>query len=128
LYHTFPLCSPNTALCTDTLTVRASGGRTPTAISTRPGDSDDVDDIASEITAQKRDQAQLKAHCFARDNNCCMITGAYDAKIALKTLSDIERQNSTIADTEAAHIIPFSLATFDEREVLFPLSTNIYIY
>ncbi|KAI9771842.1 MAG: hypothetical protein M1840_001612 [Geoglossum simile] len=98
------------------LPVRASGGRTPTAISTRPGDSDDVDNIATEIITQKRDQAKLKIHCLARDNSRCMVTGYYDTGIAFGTLSDIERENTTTADTEAAHIVPFSLATFDERE------------
>jgi hypothetical protein len=37
-------------------------------------------------------------------------------------LSDTELQNITIGDTEAAHIIPFSLAVFTEREV-FTLSS-----
>ena len=32
-------------------------------------------------------------------------------------LSDAERQNITTNDTEAAHIIPFSLAVFTEREL-----------
>ena len=40
-------------------------------------------------------------------------------------LSDAELQNITTNDTEAAHIIPFSLAVFTEREVLtFPSYTN----
>jgi hypothetical protein len=33
-------------------------------------------------------------------------------------LSDAEQQNITTSDIEAAHIIPFSLAVFTEREVL----------
>jgi hypothetical protein len=32
-------------------------------------------------------------------------------------LSDAEQQNVTTSKTEAAHIIPFSLAVFTEREV-----------
>jgi hypothetical protein len=32
-------------------------------------------------------------------------------------LSDAELQNITTGDTEVAHIIPFSLAVFTEREV-----------
>lgn len=35
-------------------------------------------------------------------------------------LSDAELENITTNDTEAAHIIPFSLAVFTEREVRFP--------
>jgi hypothetical protein len=41
----------------------------------------------------------------------------YDVGIAEK-LSDAELQNITTNYTEAAHIIPFSLAVFTEREVL----------
>jgi hypothetical protein len=40
-------------------------------------------------------------------------------------LSDAEQQNVTTIDLEAAHIIPFSLAEFTEREVLaLPSYTN----
>jgi hypothetical protein len=41
----------------------------------------------------------------------------YDMVMA-EELSDAELQNITTSDTEAAHIIPFSLAVFTEREVL----------
>ena len=41
--------------------------------------------------------------------------------MALKLLSDAELESAIIIHTEAAHIIPFSLATFAEHEVLaFP--------
>ena len=40
-------------------------------------------------------------------------------------LSDAELQNITAGDTEAAHIIPFSLAAFTEPEVFtLPSYTN----
>ena len=40
-------------------------------------------------------------------------------------LSDAEKQNVITIETEAAHIIPFSLAVFTEREVLaLPSYTN----
>ena len=40
-------------------------------------------------------------------------------------LSDAEQQNIITSRTEAAHIIPFSLAVFTEREVLaLPSYTN----
>jgi hypothetical protein len=45
------------------------------------------------------------------------LSGLYDVVMAVK-LSDAERQNATTSHTEAAHIIPFSLAEFTEREVL----------
>ena len=41
-------------------------------------------------------------------------------------LSDAEQQNVTTSYLEAAHIIPFSLAVFTEREVLtLPSYTNL---
>ena len=48
----------------------------------------------------------------------------YDMVMA-EELSDAELQNITTSDTEAAHIIPFSLAVFTEHEVLMlPSYTN----
>ena len=101
-------------------TVRAKGGKTPTSPTPRTGDAADVDNTAAEITSQKRGQATLKAECLARDNNCCILTGIYDSIMAAKLLSDAEKQNVRTGPTEAAHIIPFSLATFTEQEVLSP--------
>ncbi|KAI9782444.1 MAG: hypothetical protein M1839_004930 [Geoglossum umbratile] len=97
--------------------IRAGGGKTPKAISARPGgDLDDADDIAAEITAQRRDQTKLKADCLPRDGNCCLLTRWYDVNKADEVLSDAERQNTATVVTEAAHIMPFSLAAFDERD------------
>ena len=45
-----------------------------------------------------------------------MLSGLYDVVMAQK-LSDAEQQNVTTIELEAAHIIPFSLAVFTEREV-----------
>src|SRR5436305_7174205 len=90
-------------------TVRAKGGKTPTSPTPRTGDAADVDNTAAEITSQKRGQATLKAECLARDNNCCILTGAYDSNMA-ELLPDAERQNVATVTTQAAHIVPFSLA------------------
>ena len=82
--------------------------------------------IAAEISDQKRNQTKLRAECLARDNNRCMLTGAYDSKMAVKLLSDAERRNVITVPTEVAHIIPFSLAAFDEREVPFFPPINLF--
>jgi uncharacterized membrane protein YesL len=43
----------------------------------------------------------------------------------VEKLSDAEQQNVTTSRTKAAHIIPFSLAVFTEREVfVFPSYVN----
>jgi hypothetical protein len=66
----------------------------------------------------------LKAQCLARDDNCCILSGLYDLKMA-RELSDAERQTVLTSGTEAAHIVPFSLALFTERDVLaFSLSSK----
>jgi len=53
-----------------------------------------------------------------------MLSGWYDVIMAEK-LSDAEQQNILTSDIEAAHIIPFSLAAFSEREVFtLPSYTN----
>jgi hypothetical protein len=50
--------------------------------------------------------------------------------MSLKLLSDAERENVIDGPTQAAHIIPFSLAAFTEEEVLtftfYALFFNIY--
>jgi hypothetical protein len=42
-------------------------------------------------------------------------------------LSDAEQQNVTTSRTEAAHIIPFSLAVFTEREVFILPSYTTFL-
>ena len=125
----FLVCSPNPLLppipapFIYPFAVRANGGKTPSGLSTsRFGNSNDVEDISTEIETQKRNQAMLKAQCLTRNDNCYILSGLYDSKMARK-LSDVERQAVLTSRTEAAHIVPFSLASFTERNVLcfFPL-------
>ena len=107
-----------------TWTVRAGGGKTPSASTSRFDDLSAIDTISSEITTQKRNQARLKTRCLARDNNRCMLSGWYDVVMAEK-LSAAEQQSILTGHTEAAHIIPFSLAAFSESEVFtLPSYTN----
>jgi hypothetical protein len=107
--------------------VRAAGGNTPSALPSPRTDDSDTDNAAAQITNQKRNQGQLMTRCLARDNNRCVLTGFYDSKMALQLLSDEERQNVNSMRTQAAHIIPFSLAAFTEREVLdFPFYTMLF--
>lgn len=62
-------------------------------------------------------QKCLKTTCLRRDNNRCVITGAYDNDEAQKHLTLSERERIGTAYTVAAHIIPFSLGNFSETEV-----------
>jgi hypothetical protein len=95
-------------------------GRTP-AVSPTPrfGGEDSIEEIASELTesSSRNDQKWLKAACLRRDNNRCVISGYYDMNQAIESMTVSELDNIVTADTDAAHIIPFSLGTFAESEV-----------
>ncbi|KAA8914915.1 hypothetical protein FN846DRAFT_789443 [Sphaerosporella brunnea] len=85
---------------------KARGG-TPSVLPTpRPGVSDGVEGIASEIVSQKRDQKNLKRMCLDRDGSRCMVTGFWDFDTFPTAVPN------TI--TQAVHIIPFSLGNFGE--------------
>ncbi|KAI9785193.1 MAG: hypothetical protein M1839_000831 [Geoglossum umbratile] len=97
--------------------IRAGGGKTPKPVSMRPGMSgDDIDEIAATITPQTRNQTKLKADCLARDGNRCQITGAYDVDTMTRLLPDTEVDKLTTVNTEASHIIPFSMAAFSDAD------------
>jgi hypothetical protein len=112
--------------CLLTSTVWASGGKTPSAVSTRPG-PDNIEDVFTKITPQNRDQGKLRSACLARDNNRCLLSGFYDSKMALEVLSDTERQDVETVRTKAAHILPFSLSSFSESEVPTALPYTVYL-
>ena len=93
-------------------------GKTPAVTpSPRCGAETDVDEIVMEIeTSTRASQAWLKTVCLRRDKNRCIITHAYDGIESMK-LPKAERDSCITADTEVAHIIPFSLGHFGENEV-----------
>jgi len=106
-------------LLTAVLVPMKAHGRTP-AVSPTPrfGGEDSIEEIASELTepSSRNDQKWLKAACLRRDNNRCVISGYYDAIIAIESMTASDLDNTVTADTDAAHIIPFSLGTFAESE------------
>jgi hypothetical protein len=75
-----------------------------------------VEDIASEIVSQKRDQKMLKKMCLERDGGRCMVTGFWDG--------DNAPAGVLTTPTQAVHIVPFSLAnisvTWDAIYRMFP--------
>lgn len=63
------------------------------------------------------DQARLKKDCLRRDDNRCMVTGAYDVQEA-ENLPEGERESHRTAVTYCCHIVPASSGpqtTDDER-------------
>jgi hypothetical protein len=68
-----------------------------------------VDEIASEIVSQKRDQQKLKKMCLERDGNRCMVTGHWEG--------DNAPAGVRTTRTQAVHILPFCLANLCETQV-----------
>ena len=75
-----------------------------------------IDEVAYYMTvleSQAREQARLKKFCLLRDGGRCLVTGRYDA--------NDERffpwpQNASTAYTQAAHILPYALGNFNEKD------------
>jgi hypothetical protein len=94
-------------------------GKTPVSPSPRFGVDDSIEEIISELVSSSREQGWLKEACLLRDDNRCVLTGLYDTGKADEILSEDERKHITTTDTQAAHIIPFSVGNFAPTEVNF---------
>ncbi|KAI5795358.1 hypothetical protein DFH27DRAFT_484461 [Peziza echinospora] len=76
----------------------------------------DAEDLSAETGPSTRSkQGLLKKACLLRDGTKCIITGVYDVDESLKIPPD-EWGTRMLAKTEVAHIIPFYLGSFTERE------------
>ncbi|KAF8459174.1 hypothetical protein BDZ91DRAFT_742365 [Kalaharituber pfeilii] len=84
--------------------------------SPRWGAEEDVEEISSEIESVTRnDQAWLKAACLRRDGDKCAITGYYDVMQSFNS-GDGRHEERITEITEVAHIIPFALGSFPEKQ------------
>lgn len=97
--------------------MRAHGGKTP-AVTPSP-----LDDAELEIDAvvatmvqcpSRKEQPNLKDMCLERDNHRCMITGFYN-RTARKHFPAEQIGQHTL-NTDLAHIIPFSMGKYEDRE------------
>ncbi len=97
--------------------VLAAGGKDPKAPITAalyPDADDEILSSMSTIEASFRtEQAQLKADCLRRDGYRCTLTGKVDGGSRDKVPGYI----GTMLITHCAHILPFALRKFDERNV-----------
>ena len=89
-----------------------SRGTTPhVTLSPRFNAADEEEISASmETVSSRRDQPWLKRTCLARDEGKCVITGAYDQRAYLSLAPHIRALHFD-CETEAAHIVPFALAS-----------------
>lgn len=56
-------------------------------------------------------QLWLKRACLQRDGGRCVVSGYYDLKDIMRLPPDQRVQNRLTCETEAAHIVPFSLGS-----------------
>ncbi|EZF30887.1 hypothetical protein H109_06327 [Trichophyton interdigitale MR816] len=77
--------------------IQAVGGRTPAPTPSPCHDS----------------QAKLKNDCLKRDGYRCQVTGLWD-RHSVETGKIVPEDERILAATEVAHILPFSLGSFDE--------------
>ncbi|KAL1962506.1 hypothetical protein VTN77DRAFT_9627 [Rasamsonia byssochlamydoides] len=91
-------------------------GKTPSiTLSPRFGLEDSIENVASQITepATRNSQRWLKQACLSRDGNKCVIAGSFDSQTAAL---EPNQSDALEADTELAHIIPFSRASYSTEE------------
>lgn len=97
--------------------MKATGGRTPapsaalSAASSSSASSLEGRQGTRPATSHQRrnrsGQRKLKEACLDRDNNRCVVSGLYDVKRA-EELPEEEYNEHPKANTECAHVIPFS--------------------
>ncbi|KAK3356781.1 hypothetical protein B0T25DRAFT_589270 [Lasiosphaeria hispida] len=95
-----------------------SGGKAPSPI-TRPsifaGENNEIEQAVAFIEPSRRDQTELKRQCLRRDGYQCIYTGWFDRRSVEKKSVTLP-QEARCADTECAHIIPFALGNFDDKD------------
>ncbi len=93
--------------------------RTPSVEpSPRPGWEASIESVASEISPSQRQQTWLRKACLERDQNRCVVSGRYDVEQWMKLPEgDPVRESEKKSRTQAAHIVPFSCASFDKSGV-----------
>ncbi|OJJ45074.1 hypothetical protein ASPZODRAFT_160560 [Penicilliopsis zonata CBS 506.65] len=89
--------------------IKAAGAKTATITpSPRIGLEESIENLGSTIdSSMVRKQKELRERCSRRDGDMCVISGVFDSD------KDAPPGKET-ADLEAAHIIPFCLASFKD--------------
>ncbi|OJJ42576.1 hypothetical protein ASPZODRAFT_137195 [Penicilliopsis zonata CBS 506.65] len=108
--------------------LQVAGGKIPSITpSPRIGVEDSIENLASTIDeSMKRKQEELRKQCRRRDGEMCVISGFYNAE-SLETVPP----GKTTARLEAAHIVPFAIASFKdepERQYITSVWNTLYRY
>ncbi|KAK3347063.1 hypothetical protein B0T25DRAFT_584124 [Lasiosphaeria hispida] len=103
------------------LPFKASGGKAPPPIS-RPSifanEGDEIEQAVAFIEpSSRRDQARLKRQCLRREGYQCIYTGCFDHRSVTNEEATLP-QKAKCGSTECAHIIPFALGNFNEKDSL----------
>lgn len=100
--------------------MKVAGGQQPQSLISPPTYAQAAAEIATSMTSlmpsTRRDQPDLKRSCLQRDGYRCVYSGGYDSK-AKKEHADVP-DDALYLQTECAHILPFSLSKFDDRNAL----------
>ena len=69
------------------------------------------------IEPSGRQQAKLKRLCLRRDGYQCIYSGYFD-KVSVKERKVTLPSTASTGTTECAHIIPFALGSFDDKQAV----------
>jgi len=100
--------------------VKASGGKAPPPISRLSifaDEDDEIEQTVAFIEPSRRDQTKLKRQCLRREGYQCIYTGYFDRR-SVKNKEVTLPQKAKCGGTECAHIIPFALGNFHEKDSL----------
>ncbi|OJJ45352.1 hypothetical protein ASPZODRAFT_143987 [Penicilliopsis zonata CBS 506.65] len=107
--------------------IKVAGAKTVINPSPRIGVEDSIEQLSTLIDGSiAHSQAVLRLRCLERDGDMCVLSGYYDIEKWKTSPPD-----KTTADLEAAHIIPFSLASFrdeTERQYITTVWNTIFRY
>ncbi|KAK5654003.1 hypothetical protein OQA88_7680 [Cercophora sp. LCS_1] len=102
------------------LPFKASGGKAPPPIS-RPSifanEDDEIEQTVASIEPSRRDQTTLKRQCLRREGYQCIYTGYFDRR-SVRNQEVTLPQKAKCGTTICAHIIPFALGNFHEKDSL----------
>ena len=100
--------------------VKASGGKAPPPVSCPSVFADEdheIEQAVAFIEPSQRDQTKLKQQSLRRDGYQCIYTGLFDRR-SVKEKKVTLPQEAGFGHTECAHIIPFALGKFNDKDTL----------